>query len=202
MSRRELVDLDDLFAASEAAPTTVASTGGSVRAATRWLLGRAFFSVALGTVIYGVLWVVRVGVPYPLIVGAIFVGTVVRRALIRADVQPLPASFTGQRSRQPARGPGTPDVDAPDGAQIAIGRWESRLRRRGDPDRLTQQLLPRLRELVDERLRLRHGVTMATDPGRARQLMGEALWTMIHHPPRRGFAPHDLSVLVDQMEAL
>jgi hypothetical protein len=209
VSRRvELVDLDDLFAS---APTTdagnaTAPTGGegSARAVARWLLGRSFFSVALGTVIYGVLWVVRIGVPYSLIVGAIFVVTVLRRALRRADIRPLPGSVTGRGQRlRPDPWTGEPvDDRTPDGAQVAIGRWESRLSRRGASAQVTEQLRSRLYELVDERLRLRHGLTMTTDPNRARQLIGETLWTMIHQPPRHGFTPEDLSVLVDQMEAL
>ncbi|HLL66197.1 MAG TPA: hypothetical protein VK453_10680 [Micromonosporaceae bacterium] len=206
MSRRsDVVGLDDLFGETEPA----ASEPSRRRIGRRWLLGRAFFAVTLGTVIYGFLWIVRVSVPYPLIVGTIFVITVLRAALLHINVRPLPAELTGRGLASPADPVVATEVDAeeartPDGLQVAVGRWESRLNHPArDADRLTRVVQPRLRELVDERLRLRHGYTLASDPERARRRLGESTWKMIHEPPPRGgFPPRDLAALVDQMEAL
>ncbi|WP_460913745.1 hypothetical protein [Plantactinospora veratri] len=59
-----------------------------------------------------------------------------------------------------------------------------------------------LAELVDELLRQRHGVTRASDPERARGLLGEPLWNFLDTPPKRTPAPRDLAAIVAQLEKL
>jgi hypothetical protein len=208
MSRREVVGLDDLFAREEA-PAAEPSRGWTRRLGGRWLLGRVFFSVALGTVIYGLLWVVRVGVPYGLIVVTIFAVTILRAAVARIDARPMPVGITGRGLGPPTDPQLATAVDAdegrtPDGMRIAVGRWDSRLNYPArDPERLVRVVLPRLREMADERLRLHHGFTMSTDPSRARRMLGEHAWKMFYEqPPRGGFSPQDLAALVERMEQL
>jgi len=63
-------------------------------------------------------------------------------------------------------------------------------------------VLPVLAELTDERLRLRHGLTRATDPRRARELIGEPLWLALSEPGRRPPKRTDLATFVEALERL
>lgn len=89
-----------------------------------------------------------------------------------------------------------------DGLRAAIRRWESRLDAvHSDPARFSRTVLPVLAELTDERLRQRHGITRATDPQRARELLGESLWQLLSgtgRPPRR----RELVAHVDRLAQL
>jgi hypothetical protein len=55
---------------------------------------------------------------------------------------------------------------------------------------------------VQERLRLRHGITVDSDPARARQLLGEPLWALVTKRARRCPNRRELVALVKQMEEL
>jgi hypothetical protein len=57
-------------------------------------------------------------------------------------------------------------------------------------------------ELTDERLRLRHGITRASDPRRARELLGEPLWQLLGDPGRRPPKARDLATHVETLERL
>ena len=60
-----------------------------------------------------------------------------------------------------------------------------------------------LAELTDERLRLRHGITRASDPRRARELLGEPLWQLLAEPGRRrAEGPRAVETYVDALERL
>ena len=63
-------------------------------------------------------------------------------------------------------------------------------------------MLPRIGELADERLRQRHGLTRASDPHRARQLLGEEAWQFLHTRPRRKVNPRDVASIVAKVEGL
>jgi len=90
-----------------------------------------------------------------------------------------------------------------DMVRVAVRRWEQRLDwSQSDPDRFTGTLLPVLAELTDERLRLRHGLTRASDPRRARELIGESLWQLLSDPPRRPAKPRELAGHVETLEKL
>ena len=60
----------------------------------------------------------------------------------------------------------------------------------------------RLGDLVDERLRQRHGITRASDPRRARTLLGEHVWNLTSAPVARVPSPRDVHQLVQRMESL
>ena len=82
-------------------------------------------------------------------------------------------------------------------------RWEQRLDwSQSDADRFSRNVLPVLAELTDERLRLRHGLTMTSDPRRARELIGEPLWRALHEPGRRPPKRAELATLVESLERL
>ncbi|GLY01089.1 MULTISPECIES: hypothetical protein [Actinoplanes] len=90
-----------------------------------------------------------------------------------------------------------------DALRAAVRRWELNLgRAHSDPDLYTRNVLPVLAELTDERLRLRHGITRASDPRRARELLGEQLWTVLSQPGRRGLKARDVETYVDALERL
>ncbi len=82
-------------------------------------------------------------------------------------------------------------------------RWEKALdKAHSDSDTYARNVLPVLGELADERLRLRHGLTRASDPRRARQLLGEEAWAVLSDPGRRGLKTRDLETYVQAMERL
>lgn len=87
-----------------------------------------------------------------------------------------------------------------DGLNEALRRWENRLstvsvKAAGGPAQLA------LTQVVDERLRQRHGFTMASDPDRARTLLGDPLWTLLTRPPKRT-PPRDLAAALSHLEKL
>jgi hypothetical protein len=91
----------------------------------------------------------------------------------------------------------------PDGLRGAVKRWETRLEWcYADNSAYNRKVLPLLSEVVDERLRQRHGITRESDPARARQLIGEPLWTFLAGPGRRPPAPRELANLIAWMERI
>jgi hypothetical protein len=87
--------------------------------------------------------------------------------------------------------------------QLALTRWDKRLNwSRRDPDRYAKMVRPRLAEIADERLRQRHGITRDGDPKRAREIMGENLWTFLVSSPARTPNPRELAAVVKDMEKL
>lgn len=90
-----------------------------------------------------------------------------------------------------------------DGLRGAVKRWETRLEWcYPDESAYSRKVVPLLGEIVDERLRQRHGVTRASDPARARKLIGEPLWTFLAGPGRRPPAPRELANLIAWMERI
>ncbi len=90
-----------------------------------------------------------------------------------------------------------------DSLRAAVRRWEQSLERaNADEDMYSRNVLPVLAELTDERLRLRHGITRASDPRRARELLGDPLWAALHDRGRRTAKARDLETYVDVLEKL
>jgi hypothetical protein len=91
-----------------------------------------------------------------------------------------------------------------DALRVAVHRWEVPLgwTRREDMDRYLRTVPKMLRELADERLRQRHGLTIASDPKSARALLGEELWTILTTSVRRPVAPRDLAASISRLEKL
>jgi hypothetical protein len=91
----------------------------------------------------------------------------------------------------------------PDAMRRAVVRWEQRLTWHGDtPGTFDTHVQPALRELVDERLRLRHGITIAADPGQARRMLGEPLWDLVTGQHRRGPGQRELTEALTRLEDL
>lgn len=91
----------------------------------------------------------------------------------------------------------------PDGMRRSVVSWERHLARHAEsPASFARHLRPRLRDVVDERLRQAYGVTIGTEPERARAVLGEPLWGMLtgagdHAPSRR-----ELAQAVSRLEEL
>ncbi|MEV0646948.1 hypothetical protein AB0I28_16945 [Phytomonospora sp. NPDC050363] len=84
-----------------------------------------------------------------------------------------------------------------------VGRWENRMSwASGDPERFERAVLVKLREVVDERLRQRHGVTMTTSPTRASSLMGRELWQFLYRPLAATPTPAQLDWYIARIEEI
>lgn len=84
-----------------------------------------------------------------------------------------------------------------------MARWEGRLAwLDGDTSAFVARLQPQLAELVEQRLWLRHGVSRATDPRRAREILGEELWALLHQPLAAAPTPRRLAAIVTRIERL
>ncbi|MDR7279303.1 hypothetical protein [Catenuloplanes atrovinosus] len=127
-------------------------------------------------------------------------------ALLYRVTSSIPVPRRPERPDRPMpRGeePGTYDWTGGDGLRRAVGRWERVLTwSTEDAERFRRLTTPALRELADERLRQRHGITIASDERRARELLGEQLWTLLTASPRRAPKPRQFASLVTRLEEL
>nr|WP_296068089.1 hypothetical protein [uncultured Actinoplanes sp.] len=130
------------------------------------------------------------------LVAAAFLGLrLIMLAVSLVKAPPLP-------KRRDQNGSGQ-DGPAGDALKAAVRRWELTLdRAHSDADLYSRNVLPVLAELTDERLRLRHGITRATDPRRARELLGDPLWAALHDRGRRTPKPRELETYVEALERL
>jgi hypothetical protein len=201
-----MVGLDELFEAGPAPRERLkpdAFTG-------RWWVRTGFIALGLAAALFVVLYVVRLGIPFPLIAVTVLAILVLRAALQLVADEPLPTEVTGAGIE-----PVKPDefagpleglrfsVTATDGLRFAISRWDDRLVW-GDRDasRFGSIVVPRIGELVDERLRQRHGITRASSPARARELLGDEAWAFLHAPLSHGYGPRDVASIIAKVEAL
>jgi hypothetical protein len=184
------VTIDDLFrgAGEEPAPAQHAARAPQLR----WL------SLAVGAgVVAGLVFVILrlYELTAPVIV--LFVAAMTLIGLLRLvrRLRPPPPSRHAGRYRD--------DDSLPDGLKLAIDRWDTMLDWcESDVGRYNRRMLPRLGELADERLRLRHGVTRSSDPHKARSILGDELWTQVTTPSRRPPSPRELEQIVSALEKL
>jgi hypothetical protein len=89
------------------------------------------------------------------------------------------------------------------GLDARFSRLSSSLRPPYDPGLVAGQVHPTLVAIVDDRLLANHGVDRATEPDRARAVMGPKLAAYVEGPPspRRNLIAH-LSEMVTRIEAL
>lgn len=184
--------IDDLLKHEEEPPPEPARPAGG----TGWWVRTLFIAAALAAVAVFGLRMLGYDLPVPLAFAGCLALLVLRRA-VRAAAPPARIS---------------PDVRLPsgeeageynwaageDGLNDAVRRWEQRLAR---PER-SAPAPSTLVQLVDERLRQRHGLTMASDPDRARALLGDPLWTLLTRPPKRTPSPPDLAAALSHLERL
>ena len=157
----------------------------------------AVLVIAGGSVaINSILHLTGIGAPYGLIVATITCIVLLRGILVALAVQPVPKTMRDAP-------PSNPVPAVADGVRDQANRWASRLEwTKGDLRRFGHVVQPAMTDLVDERLRLHHGVTRAADPSRSRAIMGEDLWKFVHEPVARSLNPKEMAALVAQMEAL
>ena len=213
MPREEqVVGLDELFEGGRQSPRR--EPGPARRASRsfdgRWWIRRLFVAVALTTVGWGVLWVAGYIVSYPLVLLTIVAIQVLREVLSIVHADELPVAVTGA-GLAPARAPDerTPPrqlrdaVPSGDGIRMAVAKWDDRfVWGERDPGRFAAVVVPRLSDVVDARLRQRHGITIAGAPEQARKLVGEELWQLLHYTPSRVPSPQDIASIVAKVEAL
>jgi hypothetical protein len=121
--------------------------------------------------------------------------------IVGAVAPPPPPRVDGRR--RAADEDGNYRWQATDGLRAAVRRWEQQLAwSQSDAGRFSRNVLPVLAELTDERLRLRHGITRASDPQRARELLGDPLWQLLAEPDRRPPKARDLAAHVEALEQL
>jgi hypothetical protein len=191
--RGERVSLDQLFTEWDQAPA---------ERPRRWYpwLRDLVVALGIGGAVYAVLRVFGFVSPYPVLAGAALALLLLRRALMAVPVADSPAAM-----HSPAWGVTDDDARfAPsDGVVRAVQRWEARFGwTERDHLRYASAVRPRLHELVDERLRQRHGLTLRADPTRARALIGDPLWTFLHEPVERTPTQREVAAIVGEMEKI
>jgi hypothetical protein len=169
-----------------------------------WLAKAVLWSTVLAFPIWALARSTGFGVPYPLVAMLLLEVRVLRGVLRWVDARPLPDSLT--RPSADLVSADQAEASHRDGLVMAMRRWETRLsfvRLHGDRGaQFARTAQPQLVELIDERLRLRHGVVRAADPERARSVLGEPLWRFVTAPVRKNLSIREVSELISLMEAL
>jgi hypothetical protein len=190
--------LDDLL--TEAAPAVGASERGWVATGLRTVLAAA----ALAFVAWLAADVINFIPPYPLLFALCLALLVLRRAVRSAAEPEEPRAATLVR-RPIGWGYSAPGEwhSSGDGMLAAVRRWERRFERGGQRvEEFAHSLAGPLGDLADERLRQRHGCTRSSDPERARRLLGEQAWEVLHGPYRQVPSPSAIVAVVQRMESL
>ncbi|WCN82360.1 hypothetical protein [Micromonospora sp. LH3U1] len=189
--------IDDLLAFEEEAapegPQARRSRWGPVVRSLAWAAG------VVAVLIVG-LRAVGLQISLPVLIAGVLAVLAVRRitALLAPPPPPPPGRRVGTGEED-----GSYNWGARDALRGAINRWELPLDWSNTRlERFTEVVLPRIGELADERMRLKHGVTRESDPARARVLLGDRLWTFLATPPRRTPSPRDLAVIVAELEKI
>ncbi|BBH66166.1 hypothetical protein ACTI_28510 [Actinoplanes sp. OR16] len=187
--------LDDLFGGGYEAPAEEAApVEKKRRSRIPRLIGEAAVIALTTVVITAGLRAGGVSIPLLLLVSALVGLRLVVWAASAVAPPPAPKlrSKIGRTSKSSA-----------DSLRTSVKRWERNLEQaHSDPDLYARNVLPVLAELTDERLRLRHGITRDSDPRRARELLGEPLWTALDAPGRNGLRARDVDTLLDALERL
>ncbi|WP_432979994.1 hypothetical protein [Dactylosporangium sp. CA-233914] len=221
MPREEqVVGLDELFDGGRPVPRREQPPRPARRPSRpfdwRWWVRRLFVAVALTTVGFGILYFVGYVVSYPLLLLTIVAIQVLREMLQQVRAEELPATVTGAgleptgaRPRDPARDSNPTRrelrdaIPSGDGILLAVAKWDDRfVWGERDPGRFAAVVVPRFTDLVDARLRQRHGITLSGNPEQARRLVGEDLWKLLHYTPSRVPSPQDIASIVAKVEAL
>ncbi|MEU5549610.1 MULTISPECIES: hypothetical protein [unclassified Micromonospora] len=191
--------IDDLLSFEEERPVQQeAPRGGRLRS----VVGFLAVTAAATVVLIAGLRAVGLRVSLVVLVAGVVTVFAVRR-IVATLAPPSRSGQTGARPQQHGEEDGMYNWDARDALRTAINGWEIPLEwSKGQPERFSHMILPRLAELADERLRLKHGMTRESDPGRARALLGERLSTFLDTPPRRTPSPRDLAAIVAELEKI
>ncbi|MFI5890726.1 hypothetical protein ACIA5D_11480 [Actinoplanes sp. NPDC051513] len=186
--------LDDLFSFRDEPVEEPAEPVVKRRSTGLWILRNVLLIVAATAVTVAALRAANIHISVLLII-AFFVGL---RLVLFAVSEVAPPSQPKRRS--PGAGSGRSQGDS---LRAAVRRWERSLdRAHSDADLYARNVLPALAELADERLRLRHGITRAADPRRARELLGDPLWAALHDRGRHTAKASELETYVTALERL
>ncbi len=191
-----MTSLDELLRYEEERPVPRTQTFG------RWLAKVVGWSAVGGYLGYRLLRAFGLVIPYPLILFVLVGALLLRRTLTGVVADRLPPTLrrpAAEWSRDERPGPYA------DGLYLATARWETRLAwmwPTSSPKQFARVVQPRLIEIIDERLRLRHGISRARAPERARAMLGEELWQLVTTPVRRPVPPRELVALIQRIEAL
>lgn len=197
-----MTSLDDLLGYEEREPEPEAPVRSGSDATWWWVVKNALLAVAVAAPVWGILRLLGIDVPYPLLVMIVLVGRTLRALLSWIGAGPIPLTLIRPSveliSEDQAGG------TAQDGLYLATARWDDRLCwvKRGDSGQFARDVQPKLVEIIEERLWLRHGVTPAADPDGARTLLGDQLWGFVTQPVSRKMTPRDVAGLIALMEAI
>lgn len=195
--------LDDLLEAAEEEPEPEHSAGSGSDTLWWWVAKAVLWSVVLAIPAWGFFRLAGVDVPYALAAMVLFVGRVLRSLLRWVDPRPLPPTLV--RPSAELVSADLAEAGGRDGLEIATARWDTRLswvRLQGDKGQFARTVQPRLIEIIDERLRVRHGVVRSVDPGGARAVLGEPLWQFVTAPVPKNLTPRELAGLISLMEGI
>jgi hypothetical protein len=196
-----MTTLDDLLGYEEAEPEPELPVRTGADATWWWLLKTVLLAAVVAAPVWGIFRMMGVDVPYPLLLMIGVVGRAFRTLLRFIAPRPLPLTLTRPSmeliSEDQAAG------GAKDGLELATHRWDTRLAWvRGDKGHFARVVQPKLVEIIDERLWLRHSVSRRGDPARARTLLGEQLWGFVTQPVPKNLSPREVAGLIALMEAL
>jgi hypothetical protein len=197
-------NLDDLLRFDEVVPLGPEFPPSPTRKADTWVAKAALTAFILSAVVYTLLHVFNFAPPYPLI-AAVCAGIVLVRHGVKRVAEP-----SWLRARDVVKASGPRRRIAPggwyaggDGMLAAVRRWDRRLDwGTGAPDRFDHVVADRLADLADERLRQRHAITRASDPARARALLGEKAWAMMAGQAVQIPTPREVAAVLDRIASL
>jgi hypothetical protein len=185
--------LDDLLTYDDHARRPRRRSSGVVRK----VLTPVIVAVTISVVAHLVLVGTRVGVSFALVFATVTALVALRYTLRALDIQKLPQTLLASA---PVRHMVQPKTD---GMSEAARSWNNRLEfAHDDSGRLDRLIRPAFVDIINERIRLGHGITRGSDPELFRQLVGPELWKFMTMPVPRRFSPHMIATLVAQMEEL
>jgi hypothetical protein len=168
-----------------------------------WLVSAGLVAFLASAVIYTLLALVNYRLAYPVIL-AVCVGSVLVRRAVRVSAEPawlrtgdLVRPVQVRRRLEPGQW-----YEGGDGMVGAVHRWDRRLEWGiSDSRRFANTVGLRIGELVDERLRQRHGLTRASDPRKARELVGERVWALLG-PLDRAPSPRQIAAALTDLDRI
>jgi hypothetical protein len=154
-------------------------------------------SAGLAWILLTMLKTVGYSAPYALVFTALLAFATLTALVREVGASPLPVTL---RAGLPPRAGADADDD---GMQSTVRHWEMRLDWTGrDGNRFASATQPALVEIIDERLRVRHGIDRRIDPDRARELLGPVLHKFVTEPVNRRMSGPELAALATLMEDL
>lgn len=168
----------------------------------RWWTRNLLAAAVLTVLTVAVVRMYGVGLPVVVVLATVLALLLLRRVTVQV-APPADAHIAPGDLRAPAADDIAYRFAELDGVRRGVNAWERRLHWTGNqPGRFVRAVQPLLAELVDERLRQRHGITRATDPARARALLGEPLWSLLSGPIRRTPTRHEYAAMLARLEDL